>query len=308
MKTIFIAGLVVFWSAVVVLSTAGLVSYENQKLVRSLQGVPQSASTTDSGASSDPLVVEQAAATAVQSGATAWTQVLVASHNSLANCWMTIDGKIYNVTEYVPFHPGGTETILDSCGTEATDAFRTRGGTDEDHSQSAYTLLANYYVADIGAPLPIKKSTPLPVVGTTPSPTKKPPVATPPATTKPTTATPPKAVPVTPTAPAVTSLTTATVATHNTTSNCWIIVNNTVYNITQYIPFHPGGTGTIQPWCGKEATNAFTTRGGNGKHSTGAWTQLENYRIGTLGSTASPAATNPVVPTPPVSRGDDDDD
>lgn len=58
-----------------------------------------------------------------------------------------------------------------------------------------------------------------------------------------------------------TGITAATVATHKTSSNCWIIINGKVYDVTSYIPVHPGGTSTIINQCGKDATNAFNTKG-----------------------------------------------
>jgi cytochrome b involved in lipid metabolism len=289
MKTSFIVGLVIFWSATLVLGVAGLVSYENQKLVKNLQSAGNG-STTPNVLAQDSVVQE-----AVQSGATTWNQELVASHNSLDDCWLTINGKIYNVTEYVPFHPGGTQTILNTCGKEATEAFRTKGGEGDDHSKQAYALLDNYFLADVGAPLPSLTEAPLEVVQNTETiqPSSGTPTKTEPE--KKPTVTPTKPATVTPT-PQSTGLTASTVAKHNTTADCWIIVNKKVYNVTQYIPFHPGGTNTIRPWCGKESTDAFSTKGGaGGNHSSSAWKQLENYYVGTLG-----ASVQAVVPTTPV--------
>ncbi len=53
------------------------------------------------------------------------------------------------------------------------------------------------------------------------------------------------------------ALTAAEVAQHTTESDCWIIVNNGVYNVTNYAPIHPGGKKEIVSLCGKDATSAF---------------------------------------------------
>ncbi len=65
-----------------------------------------------------------------------------------------------------------------------------------------------------------------------------------------------------PTTEAKVALTAAEVAKHATENDCFIIVNDTVYNVTGYIPRHPGGKKEIVPLCGKDATSAF-----EGQHS-----------------------------------------
>jgi cytochrome b involved in lipid metabolism len=60
-----------------------------------------------------------------------------------------------------------------------------------------------------------------------------------------------------PTTEAPAALTAAEVAKHTTEGDCWIIVNGGVYNVTEYIPRHPGGKGKIVPLCGKDAASAF---------------------------------------------------
>ena len=77
-----------------------------------------------------------------------------------------------------------------------------------------------------------------------------------------------------------TTISAAQVAVHNSSSNCWVIVGTGVYNVTSYIPIHPGGPGQIIPYCGKDATVAFDTKGGRGSHSQNAQNLLSNYYVG----------------------------
>lgn len=74
------------------------------------------------------------------------------------------------------------------------------------------------------------------------------------------------------------------VSAHNSTTDCWLIINNNVYDVTSFLAEHPGGASTIIPYCGKEATKAFDTqdRGSRGGHSSNAASMLTNYQIGTL--------------------------
>lgn len=76
------------------------------------------------------------------------------------------------------------------------------------------------------------------------------------------------------------------VASHNTASDCWLIVNGNVYDVSKFLSQHPGGEAEIIPYCGKEATKAFDTQGRSGGrgHSTAADQMLQDYKIGTLKS------------------------
>ncbi|KAI0852530.1 FMN-dependent dehydrogenase-domain-containing protein [Daldinia vernicosa] len=47
----------------------------------------------------------------------------VAKHNSKESCWVIIHGKAYDVTEFLPEHPGGMGIILKYAGKDATEEF-----------------------------------------------------------------------------------------------------------------------------------------------------------------------------------------
>ncbi|CAG2112008.1 unnamed protein product [Medioppia subpectinata] len=44
-------------------------------------------------------------------------------HNTLDDCWLSIRGKVYNVTQYLHFHPGGVDEMMRGAGSDATDLF-----------------------------------------------------------------------------------------------------------------------------------------------------------------------------------------
>lgn len=46
----------------------------------------------------------------------------VAVHNKKEDCWTIIEGKVYDITSYVPRHPGGNN-ILSACGADGTAFF-----------------------------------------------------------------------------------------------------------------------------------------------------------------------------------------
>ena len=94
-------------------------------------------------------------------------------------------------------------------------------------------------------------------------------------------------VEVTSTKSSGTKLTLDEVAKHAVPSNCWIVVSGKVYSVGGYITMHPGGKNAITSLCGKDATTAFITRGGTGKHSDSSWTLLGSFLIGALGASVA---------------------
>ncbi|TFK57135.1 hypothetical protein OE88DRAFT_1730547 [Heliocybe sulcata] len=53
----------------------------------------------------------------------AFTLSQVAEHNSQKSCWVIINNKVYDVTEFLPEHPGGSKIILKYAGRDATAAY-----------------------------------------------------------------------------------------------------------------------------------------------------------------------------------------
>jgi hypothetical protein len=116
------------------------------------------------------------------------------------------------------------------------------------------------YVAPTATPTPVATPTPTPTP--TPSPT---PVVTP---------TP------TPTAtPTVTGYTMAQVRANNTARSCWTAIDGNVYNLTNWISAHPGGSGAILFLCGTDGTNAYKAQHQNQSRPA---IRLDAYRIGPL--------------------------
>lgn len=68
------------------------------------------------------------------------------THNNADNCWLAIDGKVYDVTEFIASHPGG-QAILEGCGMDATQLFETRPmGSQTPHSATARARLPQYEI------------------------------------------------------------------------------------------------------------------------------------------------------------------
>ncbi|KAK8565204.1 hypothetical protein V6N12_058776 [Hibiscus sabdariffa] len=73
-----------------------------------------------------------------------YTLAEVSQHNHAKDCWLVIEGKVYNVTEFLEDHPGGDEVLLKATGKNASDDFK-----DVGHSSSARAMMDEFYVGDI---------------------------------------------------------------------------------------------------------------------------------------------------------------
>lgn len=105
----------------------------------------------------------------LSAGAQTYTAAQVAAHNTQASAWIILNNKVYDITAYLPSHPGGVNAILAYAGGNATAAF-------SGHSQNANSLLANYYIGDLAVPTPTPTPTPTPSITPTPTPSPNKPV------------------------------------------------------------------------------------------------------------------------------------
>jgi hypothetical protein len=69
------------------------------------------------------------------------------------------------------------------------------------------------------------------------------------------------------------------VAAHNSTNDCWTIINGFVYEVTSFIRRHPGGSSDIEKMCGVDASEDFLKEHG-GQREPSEW--LETLKIGRL--------------------------
>ncbi|KAG4165447.1 hypothetical protein ERO13_A13G084232v2 [Gossypium hirsutum] len=79
-----------------------------------------------------------------------YTMQEAAQHNTKDDCWIVIDGKVYDVTSYLDEHPGGDDVVLESTGKDATDDFEDAG-----HSKSAKVLLQSFCIGELDTSSPI---------------------------------------------------------------------------------------------------------------------------------------------------------
>ena len=68
----------------------------------------------------------------------------VAAHCTMESCWMAINDKVYDLTEFIEYHPGGYEIMIEFAGADATNAFN-----EKPHTIEAADMLEKYLIGEL---------------------------------------------------------------------------------------------------------------------------------------------------------------
>ncbi|GAB1197259.1 hypothetical protein APSETT444_006552 [Aspergillus pseudonomiae] len=68
----------------------------------------------------------------------------VASHNRKDDIWIIVHGKVFDITNYLQDHPGGAEVLIDTAGTDATEAFE-----DVGHSEDSVEIMQEFLIGTL---------------------------------------------------------------------------------------------------------------------------------------------------------------
>lgn len=52
------------------------------------------------------------------------TRAKLQQHHKKDDCWIALGGKVYNITKYLDFHPGGRKILIANSGRDATLTFQ----------------------------------------------------------------------------------------------------------------------------------------------------------------------------------------
>ncbi|MDO8863764.1 cytochrome b5-like heme/steroid binding domain-containing protein [Haliea sp. E1-2-M8] len=124
MKKVVFAAFVGFWSSIATIATLHAMGPAEAPPATARDGVSNATETTG------------------------YTLEQVAEHGTLDDCWMAIDGVVYDFTTYVPNHPTPAFVLEQWCGKEATEGMRTKG-YGRDHSPTAWGMLEGYGVGPV---------------------------------------------------------------------------------------------------------------------------------------------------------------
>ena len=73
-----------------------------------------------------------------------YTIAQLSTHNNKSDCWLAIEGSVYDVTKFIDQHPGGEE-ILKGCGKDATSLFN----SVPNHADEGRELLPSYFIGKL---------------------------------------------------------------------------------------------------------------------------------------------------------------
>lgn len=182
----------------------------------------------------------------------------VRQHNSQKSAWVIMDGSVYDVTSLLNSHPGGSSVILNAAGGDAASAFKAGS-----HSSSNRRAMEKYKIG----PLVTSSST----------------TNNPPSTPD--------------TSSGTKTYTASDVETHSNSNSAWAVVDGGVYDLTDFIRLHPGGSSAILNAAGMDASDTF-----NRNHSPSDRRTLEAYKIGSFD------ASSGTLPAATCESDDEDDD
>lgn len=72
----------------------------------------------------------------------------VESHKTSTSCWVSRGNKVYDVSNFLPDHPGGDDLILKYAGQDIDKAMKDL--EEHDHSDSAYDMMEEYLIGRLG--------------------------------------------------------------------------------------------------------------------------------------------------------------
>ncbi|KAJ7560518.1 hypothetical protein O6H91_04G133500 [Diphasiastrum complanatum] len=97
------------------------------------------------------LVVSQNGTPKSKEAVETFTTSEIHKHNSPEDAWIVVDGKVYNITEFVDIHPGGAEIIFEHIS-QADLGELMRGSSHPEahfHSQAAFRMLSQFMIGTV---------------------------------------------------------------------------------------------------------------------------------------------------------------
>ncbi|CAE7209440.1 osm1 [Symbiodinium sp. CCMP2456] len=141
----------------------------------------------------------------------------VAKHNTKTDCWVVVDGQVLDVTSFLSEHPGGELAILTFAGKDATEEFNMIHPPDVIGKYAPDSVIGMIGGGGGGGGAVAAGGGGGGGGG----------------------------IPMT------------EVAKHNSKSDCWVVVDGQVLDVTSFLSDHPGGELAILTFAGKDATEEF---------------------------------------------------
>ena len=73
-----------------------------------------------------------------------YTRDQIAKHNTISDCWVSIDDKVYDLIDFISLHPGEGYNEMKVAGEDATLMFHQFG-----HSEYARNIMNRYCIGKL---------------------------------------------------------------------------------------------------------------------------------------------------------------
>lgn len=141
-------------------------------------------------------------------------------HNDEGDCWVAINGIVYDFTEFAEEHPAGAESIHALAGKDGSEAF---GAV---HNDRILEDFQDEVIGQLASSLnSLSKMESNFSINSEEGNNR--------------------------------DITSAELSLHNTTIDCWVALHGDVYNITEFAKTHPGGPKLIHKLAGRDGTLSF---------------------------------------------------
>jgi|GEM_PF-819307 len=108
------------------------------------ESVEQENESADDDSAQEPEATEEPSPSPTPEETTlGYTLAQVSQRDSAAECWVAIDGGVYDLTSWIRSHPGGSGAILNLCGKDGTSSFTSQHGGQARPTST----LDGYYIA-----------------------------------------------------------------------------------------------------------------------------------------------------------------
>jgi len=110
------------------------------------ESVEQENESADDDSAQEPEATEEPSPSPTPEETTlSYTLAQVSQRDSAAECWVAIDGGVYDLTSWIRSHPGGSGAILNLCGKDGTSSFTSQHGGQARPTST----LDGYYIAPL---------------------------------------------------------------------------------------------------------------------------------------------------------------
>ncbi|ESK96363.1 inositolphosphorylceramide-b c-26 hydroxylase [Moniliophthora roreri MCA 2997] len=73
----------------------------------------------------------------------------LSTHKSSSSCWVSRNGRVYDITALLPDHPGGDDIVLKFAGGDIGDVMQDK--TEHEHSDAAYDMMEEFCIGRLGS-------------------------------------------------------------------------------------------------------------------------------------------------------------